>query len=97
MKVTACPTFDGFLNGRGLVHHLLHHFRRAAHEVRVAAVYRFDIARAHWQRRGREASRAASNVPVPSKVVPFLNVTVSPSGGAPDIEVTVAVKVTGCP
>jgi hypothetical protein len=36
-------------------------------------------------------------VPVPSTVVPFLNVTVSPSGMLPEVEVTVAVKVTACP
>src|SRR5271157_1387248 len=37
------------------------------------------------------------NVPVPSTVVPFINVTVSPLGGAPALEVTAAVKVTACP
>ena len=37
------------------------------------------------------------NVPVPRTVVPFLNVTVSPSGGAPALDVTTAVKVTACP
>ncbi len=37
------------------------------------------------------------NVPVPNTVVPFLNVTVSPLGGAPRPEVTTAVKVTTCP
>jgi hypothetical protein len=37
------------------------------------------------------------NVPVPSTAVPFFNVTVSPSGGAPMVDVTVAVKVTACP
>ena len=36
-------------------------------------------------------------VPVPSKVGPLLNVTVSPSGMLPAVEVTVAVKVTACP
>ena len=35
--------------------------------------------------------------PVPSTVVPSLNVTVSPSGGEPSLEVTTAVKVTACP
>ena len=34
------------------------------------------------------------NVPFPSTVVPFLNVTVSPSGGAPILELTCAVKTT---
>jgi len=37
------------------------------------------------------------NEPVPNAFEPFLNVTVSPSGGAPTLEVTVAVKVTVCP
>ena len=37
------------------------------------------------------------NVPVPSSVFPFMNETVSPSGGAPRPEVTTAVKVTACP
>jgi len=36
-------------------------------------------------------------VPVPSVADPFLNVTVSPSGGAPAPELTVAVNVTLCP
>jgi hypothetical protein len=36
-------------------------------------------------------------VPVPNTVVPCLNVTVSPSGGAPEPEVTAEVKVTVCP
>ncbi len=33
------------------------------------------------------------NVPVPNTVVPFINETISPSGGAPPLEVTPAVKV----
>ena len=37
------------------------------------------------------------NAPVPSTGVPFINVTVSPLGGAPALEVTTAVKVTACP
>jgi len=37
------------------------------------------------------------NVPVPSTVVPFMKLTVSPSGGAPAAELTVAVKVTASP
>jgi predicted small secreted protein len=37
------------------------------------------------------------NDPVPSTVVPFMNDTVSPSGGAPALEVITAVKVTACP
>ena len=37
------------------------------------------------------------NDPVPSVVVPFLNEMVSPSGGGPELDVTVAVNVTGCP
>jgi hypothetical protein len=37
------------------------------------------------------------NVPVPSTALPFINATVSPSGGAPALEVTTAVKVTTCP
>src|SRR5271157_5228226 len=39
------------------------------------------------------------NAPVPSTAVPSINVTVSPLGGAPslDLEVTAAVKVTACP
>jgi hypothetical protein len=36
-------------------------------------------------------------LPVPSVAPPFLNVTTSPSGGAPELELTVAVKVTACP
>jgi hypothetical protein len=32
-----------------------------------------------------------------STVVPFLKVTISPSGGNPEAELTVAVKVTVCP
>ena len=35
--------------------------------------------------------------PVPSVVLPSLKVTTSPSGGAPAVELTVAVKVTACP
>jgi hypothetical protein len=37
------------------------------------------------------------NVPVPSTVVPFMKLTDSPSGGAPVLELTVAVKVTASP
>jgi hypothetical protein len=37
------------------------------------------------------------NVLVPNTFVPFINMTASPSGGAPKLEVTVALKVTGCP
>jgi hypothetical protein len=37
------------------------------------------------------------NAPVPIDVVPFINVTVSPLGGMPELEVTVAVNVTACP
>ena len=37
------------------------------------------------------------NVPVPSTVVPFMNETVSPFGGAPAAELTTAVKVTASP
>jgi hypothetical protein len=36
------------------------------------------------------------NVPVPSVVVPFTSVTVSPFGGTPALELTFAVKVTAC-
>jgi hypothetical protein len=35
--------------------------------------------------------------PVPNTVLPCMNVTISPSGGAPRLEVTCAVKVTTCP
>ena len=35
--------------------------------------------------------------PVPSTVLPFINETVSPFGGAPSLELTTAVKVTVCP
>ena len=38
-----------------------------------------------------------SNAPVPNTVLPFINVMVSPLGGAPWLEVTIAVKVTACP
>jgi hypothetical protein len=37
------------------------------------------------------------SVPVPNTVVPLSNETVSPSGGAPALERTVAVKVTSWP
>lgn len=37
------------------------------------------------------------NVPVPSTVLPSMKLTVSPSGGAPALELTVAVKVTASP
>ncbi len=37
------------------------------------------------------------NVPVPSTVVPFIKETVCPFGGAPELEVTFAVKITDCP
>jgi hypothetical protein len=35
--------------------------------------------------------------PVPSVVLPSLKVTISPSGGTPALELTVAVNVTCCP
>src|SRR5258708_5583181 len=34
---------------------------------------------------------------VPRTVVPIFNVTASPSGGEPTLELTVAAKVTACP
>lgn len=34
---------------------------------------------------------------VASTVVPFLKLMISPSGGGPALELTVAVKVTACP
>jgi len=37
------------------------------------------------------------SVPVPKTVVPILNVTLSPSGILPAVDVTLAVKVTDCP
>lgn len=37
------------------------------------------------------------SVPVPSVVAPCRNVTVSPLGGAPKFEETVAVNTTDCP
>jgi hypothetical protein len=37
------------------------------------------------------------NVPVPKTVLPFMNETVSPSGGVPAPDVTTAVKVIVCP
>jgi hypothetical protein len=37
------------------------------------------------------------SVPVPSTVLPFMNETASPFGGAPSLEVTTAVKVTAWP
>ena len=36
-------------------------------------------------------------VPVPNTFVPCRNVTPSPSGGAPSVDVTTAVKLTACP
>src|ERR1039457_4264675 len=36
-------------------------------------------------------------IPDPNTVLAFMNVTVSPSGGAPTAEETTAVKVTACP
>jgi hypothetical protein len=35
--------------------------------------------------------------PVPSTAEPFTNVTISPSGGLPALEVTTAENVTACP
>jgi hypothetical protein len=37
------------------------------------------------------------NAPGPSSVVPFINETVSPSGGIPALELTAAVNVTPSP
>jgi len=37
------------------------------------------------------------SVPVPNKVEPCMNVTVSPFGGAPSLEFTVAVNSMACP
>src|ERR1700683_5103532 len=38
-----------------------------------------------------------ASAPVPSVAAPFLNVTISPFGGTPLLELTVAVNVTLCP
>src|SRR5271155_963365 len=37
------------------------------------------------------------NNPAPRTVLPFMNETVSPSGGVPSLDVTAAVKVMACP
>ena len=37
------------------------------------------------------------NAPVANNVLPYINDTISPSGGAPRTEATAAVKVTACP
>ena len=37
------------------------------------------------------------SVPVPNTFEPFLKVTVSPFGGGPMLDATVAEKVTACP
>jgi len=39
----------------------------------------------------------ADKLPVPRVAPPFLKVTISPLGGTPPLELTVAVKMTGCP
>jgi hypothetical protein len=38
-----------------------------------------------------------ASAPVPKVAAPFLNVTISPFGGTPPLELTVAVNVTLCP
>ena len=42
-------------------------------------------------------AKPPANVPVPNTLVPCRNVTISPLGGAPALELTFAVRVTACP
>jgi predicted small secreted protein len=104
VKVTDCPTFDGFSDEVKAVvvvallttwltafDVLPGKFESPPYTALIASVPAGSV----------EVLKLAEpplNAPVPSTVVPFMNETVSPSGGgAPRLEVTVAVKVTACP
>src|SRR5208337_4982991 len=103
VKVTACPYVDGLGEDESAV---------VVATLLTTCFTAFDVLAAHWispphttlialaPARNVEVVKLAEpplNDPVPSTVVPSLNVTVSPSGGAPELEVTTAVKVTACP
>jgi hypothetical protein len=103
VKVTDCPTLDGF--------------KDEAKVVLVVALLTtwftgFDVLPANIESppytaaialvpTGRvEVVKLAEpplNVPVPHTVLPVMNETVSPFGGAPRLEVTAAVKITFSP
>jgi hypothetical protein len=104
VKVTDCPTFDGF--------------SEEAKTVVVVALLTtcfttFDVLPGRLESPPYTAlialvptgnvdviklAEPPLNVPVPKTVVPFMNEMISPSGGGtPRLEVTVAVKATVCP
>ena len=100
VKVTDSPTFDGFRDEANVV---------VVVALLTTCFNAFDVPAANFESPPYTAATAvvptlsaevmkladpALNVPVPSTVVPFLNVTVSPSGGAPILELTFAVKTT---
>ena len=81
-----------------LLDHLAYRLRGAGAEVRVTAIDRLDIELVPtFSAEVIKLAEPSLNVPVPSIVSPFINVTVSPFGGAPALEVNTALKVTACP
>jgi hypothetical protein len=104
VKVTDCAKFDGFSDETKAV---------VVVALLTTWLITFDVLPGKFESPPYTALTAfvpAGNVeviklaeppvsaPVPSTVVPFTNEMVSPSGGgAPALEVTVAVKVTACP
>ena len=103
VKVTDCPSFDGFSDEAKVV---------VVVALPTTWLTAFDVLRAKVESPPYTAligsvptfsvevvklAEPPLNVPVPSAVVPFINETVSPSGGAPSVEVTTAVKVTASP
>jgi hypothetical protein len=102
VKVTPCPTFDGFGEETQVVvvvalfttwltacDLLPPKFESPPYTAVIALVATGSVEIV-------KVAEPPLNVPVPSIVVPFLNVTVSPSGGTPMADVTTAVKITGC-
>lgn len=103
VKVTDCPGFDGFRDDAKVIvvvallttwltgfEVLAAKFESPAYTALIELVPTFRV----------EVEKLAEpplKVPVPSAVVPFINVTVSPFGGVPALEETTAVKVTDCP
>src|SRR4029077_19042748 len=103
VKVTDCPKFDGLREEVKVV---------VVVALFTTCLSAFDVLKANLGSPTYSASiefvptlnvevvklaEPLLTVLVPKTVVPFINVTVSPSGGGPALEVTTAIKVTDCP
>src|ERR1035438_5316126 len=103
VNVTDCPTIDGFWEeAKAVVVVALLITWLTAFDLLPANVESppYTAVTAFFPTGRADVVKLAEpplNVPVPRTVLPFMNETVSPSGGAPAPDVTTAVKVIVCP